>query len=253
MNRLLRLALIPLLVLLVAGGLFLALRPVPAKIPVAKVKTELGNPYTEHAAYYDISAAYPTTTPLSAAAGEVATDEMQTWIISSIGQFKTNTNAENPSAEDIQAMGFDQGRKVSLTITYTTVSSAHTTSYLFTEYEDTGGAHGNTTFKTFTYDLASGKGLALADLFVPNADYLTTLSQTARAKLPSILGGSADTVTIEAGTTPDPKNFENWYLDNASLAILFPPYAVAAYAAGPQTLSIPLSELASMLKPEYKP
>ena len=56
---------------------------------------------------------------------------------------------------------------------------------------------------------------------------------------------------INMGTTPEEVSFENFYFDGNDLVILFAPYQVAAYAAGPQTLRIPLSELASILKPEY--
>jgi hypothetical protein len=57
---------------------------------------------------------------------------------------------------------------------------------------------------------------------------------------------------LSAGTTPEEKNFANFFLDNQEFVLLFPPYQVAPYAAGPQTLRIPLPELSNILKQEYR-
>lgn len=252
MNRNTLVGLIALAVVALGAFLYYGFWPAPAKAPGGSVTTSLTNPYTEHGAYYDVSAAYPTSTPLPTKASEVVVDVMQGWMLATISQFKSDTNAENPSAEDSSVMGFDQGRKVSLDIKYQTFTAPHTVSYVFTTYEDTGGAHGNTFLTTFTFDTPTGTELALADLFTASSGYLGKLSSIARAKLPGILGEMADTQMIEGGTAPEAKSFESWYLDGSSLVLLFPPYAVAAYAAGTQTLTIPLSNLADILKLEYR-
>jgi hypothetical protein len=36
-----------------------------------------------------------------------------------------------------------------------------------------------------------------------------------------------------------------------ALTFFFPPYQVAAYAAGPQTVSIPLAQLGALLAPPF--
>ena len=177
---------------------------------------------------------------------------MQDFVSDTITQFKTDGNFANLTPTDITTMGFDQGRKEKLQIVYLIASSPHTVSYIFTIYEDTLGAHGNTLFKTFTFDTTTGAPLALADLFSPSADYLDALSSISRAKLPAILGSSADTTFITNGTTPEDTNFANFFFDNHQLVILFAPYAVGPYTAGPQTLYIPASELSTILKPEYQ-
>ena len=79
----------------------------------------LAKPYTEHGKNYDISAAYPTTTPAGAAGAE----QMQEWIITEIGTFKAR--AASPAHS-------------SLTITYEASSTGPLSSYLFTE--NTNGA-----------------------------------------------------------------------------------------------------------------
>lgn len=237
--------------------LYTALKPAPAKAPVGGVAaTESVLPaggYSEHAPYYDIVANYPTTTPLTGAAGGAAIRRMQDFIAQTIAQFKSDGNFANLTPDDIHVLGFDQGRRYTLQTTYLIGSSARTVSYIFTLYEDTGGAHGNTFFHTFVFDTATGQNLSLVDLFTPGASYLDTLSRLSRAKLSDVIGRDmADPSTISSGTTPEEKSFMNFFFDNRDFVILFPPYQVAAYAAGPQTLRIPLSELSGILKPQYR-
>ena len=240
MDRRMTIGLIVILVTVAAAAVYFGLRPAPVKAPGAATSAPIANPYVEHTQYYDIAANYPTTTPLSAKASMAAVEVMQSWVINTVSQFKSES-------------GLDRERKGTLQIVYLVSSSPHTVSYIFTTSEDTGGAHPNPFFTTFTFDTTTGKQLALGELFTPGADYLGTLSKIARAELPTIIGQYADQEMIADGTMPDTNNFQNFFVDNATLDILFDPSVVAAYAAGPQTLQIPLSDLASILKPEYKP
>ena len=239
------------IIIIVGIILYAAMKPVPAKAP-GTVKMSLPeNGYVEHAQYYDIAANYATSTSLAEPANTNAVALMENFVGGTIAQFKTDGNFANLTPEDIKMMGFDQGRKETLQIVYLIASSPHTVSYIFTIYEDTLGAHGNTFFHTFTFDTSTGISLALADVFLPGADYLDALSSLARAKLPAIIGPGADTDFITNGTVPDEKNFANFFFDGQDFVILFPPYQVGPYTAGPQTLRIPLSELSTILKPNY--
>ena len=242
------------LVALVAGiVLYVWLSPTPAKAPVQE-STIIANPYVEQATYYDIAANYPTSTPLMGEANGAAVEIIQSWIIDTVSQFKKDGHFENLTPEDITMMGFDQGRKESLEITYLISSSPRTVSYIFTIYMDTLGAHPNGYFKTFTFDTKTGVQVMLDDVFAPGSDYLGALSSMARAKLPGVIGKErADTDYIESGTEPKKENFQNFFFDNGTLDILFPPYQVGPYAIGPQTLPIPLADLAGILQSEYKP
>jgi hypothetical protein len=86
----------------------------PSPQAAAVAKNLLTRPYTEHGEGYDISAAYPTTTPM----GEAAAEEMQGWVIGEIGHFKDTRASSTHST---------------LTITYEASSTALASSYLFTE------------------------------------------------------------------------------------------------------------------------
>ncbi len=244
-----------LMVVILAVVAYTALRPTSAEAPInTTVSPALGvtgDGYFQNATYYDITAQYASSTPLSGAANASATALMKNFVDNTIAEFKTDGNFDHLTTEDISMMGFDKGRKESLKIVYLESSSARTVSYIYTIYTDTLGAHGNSDFRTFTFDTTTGAGLALADIFVSGANYLDTLSQLARARLPGIIGDRYDMNAIKDGTTPIEENFKNFFFDNHDLVVLFPPYQVAAYSEGPQTLRIPLSLLTN-LKSAYK-
>ncbi len=227
----------------------------PSQVGTGQNTTNAGTvPLTlnESAAYYDITASYPSTTSLKSGVGSNADAKavalMKQFEQKEIADFKTQGNFANLTHDDVQIMGLDQ-RKESLEITYDSRSGTHTVSYLFTIHADTLGAHPNTYFRTFTFDTKTGTVLALGDIFVPGTDYLSLLSTKTRALLPAVLaqreGGKASSVDktmMNAGTEATIDSFQDWYIDGNNLVLLFPPYAVAPYSAGVITLPIPLSQ-----------
>ena len=117
----------------------------------------------------------------------------------------------------------------------------------FSIYEYTGGAHGGLGFMTFTFDFASERVLALDDLFLPGTSPLDVIAPLVQADLKAQLGEITDPEWIANGTAPTPENYQNWVLTPESLVVIFPAYQVAAYAAGPQQVTIPLSTLSDVL------
>lgn len=228
--------------------------------PAGSVKTPTDNltgRYDEHAPYYDIEAQFATSTPLRESAGTKADTAavalMKGFVDETVKQFKDDGNFASLTAEDIETMGLGPDRKQDLQIHYFGSSSQQTVSYIFEIYSYTLGAHGNTSYRTFTFDLKSGSLLKLADVFVPDAPYLDRLSTISREKLPKLIeDGFLNQDFIIAGTAPVEASFENFFLDGTSFVLIFPPYAVAPYVAGTQTLAIPVSELEAILKPEYQ-
>ena len=208
-------------------------------------------PFTEKAPYYTIAVNYPTTTPLSAAANQAALQTMRSYLAGQVAEFKTQGNFNNLTQKDIQMMGYSRGRKETLQVNYLIASSAHTVSYIYTDYLNTLGAHDNLFFKTFTFDTATGKLLSLGDIFQGGSTYLQKLSTLARAQLASSLGAGADPQMLANGTMPQESSFQNFFFDNSDFVLLFSPYQVAAYTAGPQTVRLPVSDLQSVLNPLY--
>ncbi len=110
-----------------------------------------------------------------------------------------------------------------------------------------GAAHPGDISRTLTYDLEAGKQVAMSDLFKPNTDYLTPLAKYCSEQLNMRDIGFQG---FELGATATPENYRNWNVTADGLMITFDEYQVAPYAAGPQTVMVPYSELASLLDPK---
>lgn len=143
--------------------------------------------------------------------------------------------------------------------------------------EDTGGAHPIPIEATFVYDRKANRVIALHDLFSHPEAARKALADFARASLLKKLMADApqpgegspaaikdwktNTVQmLDEGTKPTMVNFALFMVragaaaDAASpgLTLVFPPYQVASYAAGTQTVDVPANVFAKFLKPQYQ-
>lgn len=211
--------------------------------------------FEEHGQYYDIETTYPGETVLKESAGEEADRKalraMESFVDETIADFKKQGNFDNLTPEDIQLMGLSEDRKEALTINYEERSGNATVTYVFTLFLDTLGAHPNTFYRTFTFDRVTGGELKIQDLFLPKSDYLKRLSAIAEFELSKSLKDVTDIDYIRQGVTADALNFQSFAIEGPDLILIFPPYQVAPYAAGTQTVTVPLSQFKDILKPEY--
>jgi|GEM_PF-422088 len=262
-------ALRPLILLLVAliiagAGAFFVMRPAPTEIPsLSSSATTTPSAILEDSGqYYEITASYPEDIALAPDATAVAKASAEAmidaWVKETVATFKSNASLDTLTEEDIRVQGLDQGRTYTLGMEYETYTGPATVSYLFELYEDTLGAHPNAYYRSFTFDSSSGRELRIADLF-EGTTYLQTLSRISREKLIPHIAKMTDTTEeeldteyIESGTTPDPNNFQVFYLTASDLTIVFPPYQVGPWVLGTQTVAIPRSELSAELKPPYR-
>ncbi|HWR03592.1 MAG TPA: DUF3298 domain-containing protein [Humidesulfovibrio sp.] len=120
----------------------------------------------------------------------------------------------------------------------------------FEEMRDTGGAHPNTTYASFVFDLRSQSRLKFADIFADAPAALAVLSQLAERRMSLVLDG----LVFPEGLAATPENFAVFVLDGADIVFTFPPYQVASYAQGTQTLRVPLCHprLLPLLTPKIK-
>ncbi|MBP6011464.1 MAG: DUF3298 domain-containing protein [Alphaproteobacteria bacterium] len=122
---------------------------------------------------------------------------------------------------------------------------------LFTYYSYTGGAHPNSTFETFNFFKSDGMKADLAEIFTLRG--IQRISDISIARLKQDLGGPdgmSDMDWIKKGAGPNARNFAAYVLMPGELVIYFDPYQVAAYAAGPQEVHIPLSRLKDVMRPD---
>jgi hypothetical protein len=236
---------------------YASVHPAPHLNPAgSSTATTTNQTLSDHEQYYSIDAVYPASTPLLASAGAnanaAAVQVMSDFVATTSAQFVGENNLKNLTPEDIAIQNLGGDIKYTLDISYDTYSSPHTLSYVFKLYEDTLGAHPNGYYGTFTFDSSTGAQLQLADLFIPNSNYLDALSSISRASLTATLGEDAVADFINPGTTPDAGNFSDFALDGSDLVIIFPPYAVGPYAVGTQTVRIPRAQLTTLLKAQYQ-
>ena len=110
-----------------------------------------------------------------------------------------------------------------------------------------GAAHPYHYSKTLNYDLEAGQELHLADLFLPDSNYLQVLSDYCRAEL------MKRDIAFDAFTTgaePTEENYRSWNITPGGLLITFDEGQVGPYAAGPQEVLIPYSQLGDIIKPD---
>ncbi|MCI0597576.1 RsiV family protein [Candidatus Parcubacteria bacterium] len=204
--------------------------------------------------YHSIETCYPSETSLKRSAGEMADREavltLRGFTEHEAELFKKDY-VETLADEDIEVIGLGGERIYTLEVDYEMYESSASVSYVYHGYVDTLGAHPNVYFRTFTFDMQTGQELLLGDLCV-GTDYLSVLSKSSRELLRAALGENASEETLLAGTTPDAQNFQNFYLENGDLVIVFAPYQVGPWSIGTQEVHIPRIDSEAMLKAEYR-
>lgn len=112
-----------------------------------------------------------------------------------------------------------------------------------------GAAHPNSYTEVINYDLKNGKQLKLSDLFKPGAKYLQAISAYSIADLKK-QGKDLLPEQIESGAGPKAENYQSWNIGKTGLGINFDAYQVGPYAAGPQFVSVPYSNLKDLINPD---
>lgn len=152
------------------------------------------------------------------------------------------------------------------------------TSVRETGMQDTGGAHPLPVEAAFVYDRRGGTLMTLDDLFAdPDAAH-EALAKFARAALlerflaeaPKPVGGvsaqpgrawrSNMLQMLDNGTRPTRVNYSLFVVragngedaPSPGITLVFPPYQVAAYVYGTQTVEVPAGVFAKFLKPDYR-
>jgi hypothetical protein len=114
-----------------------------------------------------------------------------------------------------------------------------------------GAAHPNTFTEVVNYDLKNGKQLKLADLFKPGAKYLQAIANYCIADLKKQAKDKGlEDEGIQDGAAANAKNYQSWTITRKGLGINFDAYQVGPYAAGPQYVLVPYSNLKDLINPE---
>lgn len=154
---------------------------------------------------------------------------------------------EKVAEEDID---YFQTMDMEMTMEYKILT--HTDRFVSMElntYYYTGGAHGTPAFKIINFDAQLTKDITLDDLFINDTDYLKVIAPHCRNTLIARMDqidSSKD--MIEEGTDPlRPENYQIFEVKKEGIEIIFPPYQVAPYVAGAQSVLIPYEKIKSIL------
>lgn len=118
------------------------------------------------------------------------------------------------------------------------------------DYQFAGGAHGQTTETSYTFDLSTGKALALSDLMNRDSDYKNLINSAVKIQIDQRIasGNLSQIVGSEFSTIGDSQDY---FLSNNGLVIYFQQYEHFPYAAGIQEFSIGYADLNEMFKPDF--
>jgi uncharacterized protein YecT (DUF1311 family) len=184
---------------------------------------------------YDLSFAYPQ---IGLPAADAA---MQDWVQHQVDGFKSSLAQRRPQEPPYSAQ-----------LRYTVArNDDRAVSILFSYSIYTGGAHPNFVQTAFNFLMPDGARVFLPDLI--GTEGVRRVSDFAIADLTQRLvdpNGMSDPAWIRIGAGPYADNFETFELLPDQIVLEFDPYAVAAYAAGPQQVRIPLTQVQDVLRPD---
>ena len=118
-------------------------------------------------------------------------------------------------------------------------------SFLVYQEDYTGGAHGYYSYIGYNFDPLTGEELTLTDVFRDEEEVKDVLWQKLLEKYPgSSIGTFCDSLD-DFGSGPDRYPLY-WSADPQGVTFIFNPYAIASYAEGIQTVTLPYDEYESL-------
>jgi hypothetical protein len=209
---------------------------------------------------YEVDAEYPQLAGSTDPNYEKFNQAARGLVMRKVAEFKKEMAPPPSEAEatpDSTGGAADESLGSDITVGYTvTLAKDDLISLEFTVSSySAGAAHPNSYTDVLNFDLKNGKTLKLADLFLPGSKYLQTIATYCIEALKKQAKEHGDYFTtdddwIKRGAGADPANYRNWTITRKGLGITFDPYQVAAYAAGPQHVTVPYSTLKDIIKPD---
>lgn len=184
---------------------------------------------------------YPSFAGLGPASG-VASKTVKGWVNATVTEFE----GEFARAK-VEGLG---GPPWSLAIDYPSLyQTPRLVALFFRGYDYRGGAHGMPVMVPLVIDAATGKRVEPQGLFQPGSAYLQRLSKLCYQDLNGRKDANWDQDWLRKGSAPEASNYQVLYPQSNGLLVVFPPYQVDSYAAGPQEVVIPYAKLADILNP----
>jgi hypothetical protein len=204
-------------------------KPLPATAdewPSAIVKEET---IKDDKSYYIIDATYPVVKDA------VITEYFKSFVDDAIAQFKDDTSWAAGDGADVAPA---EASSLSLNITYKEQKSTRADNFVFSLTTYTGGAHGLSATKSFTFS-PTGQVINLNSLFTNEDKGLQAVAAYVQQELSK--RPDADPQMIKDGTVAKAENFLNFMVTDTGITFTFDPYQVAPYSSGTQTVDVPVS------------
>ena len=161
--------------------------------------------------------------------------DIRQWALGIAGEFRSEYGGEALS---------DTHMPYLLDITYEVVAPPKgMLSVIWQEASYTAGAHGQLNLLSINYAPETGEPVALLDVFESPSMALRIMSAHAEKVLSRRLADMKVDDMLREGLLPEADNFATFAITPAGLRVYFPPYQVAPWAAGPQSVDIPLEIL----------
>jgi hypothetical protein len=155
----------------------------------------------------------------------------------------------NFSEEDIEKLNLGE-KTYDLQIDTTVATSSKTVSYIVSMYQYTGGAHGITAVRAFTYD-KDNHFVGEKKLF-GEKDWRPVVSAFAYQYLKEKLKDATTDQVLKEGTAPVGENLAVWYIRGDDVVFVFGQYQIGAYVLGIQEVPIPHERLKEVLIDKFK-
>ena len=176
---------------------------------------------------YTIDMSFPVDYPDQNAVADVLTTQREKFI----ELVEEPPVRDVPKALDIKSQTYRSGTPTS-----------GTESLVFEEYINFGGAHPVTNYEALNFDLGKKVPITFDTLFKPGADTVAVLDPLVAGELEKALPG------VEVGDNPiGAEMYKNFALTDDAVLFFLSQGQWALSAAGPQTVSIPRAEVASIL------
>jgi hypothetical protein len=160
--------------------------------------------------------------------------------------FGKNAVAEYREMEPPHATGAENFYDVDYTVSYL---DSRLAALVFTISTFTGGAHPNMARVALVFDLTAGRPLRLADLLADPKPAVAEIAAQCKTQLAAQGAKDGWELFDNADVAAVVGEIDNWSVAKDGVEILFDPYVVAAYVAGPHECRLSYADLKPWLKP----
>lgn len=136
-----------------------------------------------------------------------------------------------------------RGRPYELDVTAQSLESEQTRSVVLTLFQNVGGAHPTTWYRSFTYDVGRGRPVTFDTLFAPGVDALPVIFPIVRDQLQSaagLLGGVAEREGL------DPAHYQNFAITDDAVIFFFSRGELLPSYAGETSVIVPRNAIPAL-------